>query len=77
LRGMVDEVGRRARQVVGQIVEEIRHHSLLLVAETGTSLNVPSLYPCLYPLLYPSFISDSESRVVERSAPARRELRWD
>src|SRR5215470_13493500 len=43
LCGMADEVGRHARQVVGQIVEEIRHHSLLLGQERGTCLNVPFL----------------------------------
>ena len=55
LCGMADEVGRHDRQVVGQIVEEIRHHSLLLGQERGTCLNVPFLYPILYPLLYPPF----------------------
>src|SRR5262245_1011088 len=58
LCGMADEVGRHARQVVGQIVEEIRHHSLLLGQGGGTCLNVPFLYPVLYPLLYPPFLSD-------------------
>ena len=55
LRGMADEVGRHARQVVGQIVVEIRDDSPLLGLWRGTSLNVPCLYPVLYPLLYPPF----------------------
>src|SRR5262249_10833630 len=57
---MADEVGRHARQVVGQIVLEIRHHSPLLGQGGGTCLNVPFLYPVLYPLLYPSFLSDNQ-----------------
>jgi len=59
-RGMADEVGRHARQVVGQIVLEIRADSVLVGPEGGTSVNVPSLYPCLYPLLYPPFVSDKD-----------------
>jgi hypothetical protein len=62
LCGMADEVGRHARQVVGQIVEEIRDHSLLSGPKEGTSLNVPSLYPCLYPRMYPSWISDKAGK---------------
>lgn len=45
---MADEVGRHARQVVGQIVLGIRHRRLLLESQTGTSLNVLAIYGCLY-----------------------------
>ena len=67
---MADEVGRHARQVVGQIVLEIRYQSLLLEAHVGTSLNVPLMYPLMYPLLYPLFLldraSDDERRALRQ-----------
>jgi hypothetical protein len=64
VRGMADEVGRHARQVVGQIVLEIRDHSLRSGPKRGTCLNVPSLYPCLSPSMYPSFYRTSSELAV-------------
>jgi hypothetical protein len=55
---MATEVGRQARQVVGEIVLEIRDDSILLELKRGTCLNVPVMYPRMYPLMYPLFLSD-------------------
>src|SRR5215207_4193073 len=50
---MAVEVGRHARQVVGEIVLEIRYHSISSGLKRGTSLSVPLMYCSYVPSVVP------------------------